>query len=63
MGHKHFLVEGRLNFLFLIRPPFDDRALLSDVCECLNFYGFPHRPLTELRKQIRDGFVMVGMGA
>jgi len=63
MGHKDFLVEGRLNSLFLIRQPFDDRALLSDACECLNFYGFPRRPLAELRKQITDRFVMVGMAA
>ena len=63
MGHKDFLVEGRLKFLCLIRQPFDDRMLLGDACECLNFYGFPHWRLAELRKQIREGFVMVVMGA
>lgn len=50
MGHKGFLVEARLKLLCLIRQSFGDRALLADAGECLNFYGFPHRRLAELRK-------------
>ena len=58
-GHTHCLcneffasftstdTKSRLNFLQLIRVPFDDYVLGGDACEYLDFYGFPQRRLAE----------------
>jgi hypothetical protein len=52
-----------LNFLYLIRQPFNDRAQLGEACAYADPYGFHHLRLAELRKQIRDSYVMVGIAA
>lgn len=74
-GHTHCLcnefftsftstdTKSRLNFLQLIRVPFDDYVLGGDACEYLEFYDFPQRRLAELRKHIGQGLVIIGSEA
>ena len=74
-GHTHCLcnefftsftstdTKSRLNFLELIRAPFEDYVLGGDACEYLNFYGFPQRRLAELREQIGELLVITGAEA
>jgi hypothetical protein len=74
-GHTHCLcnefftsftttdTKSRLNFLELIREPFQDYVLGEAAWEYLEFYGFPQRRLAALRQQIGEALVVEGAPA
>jgi hypothetical protein len=74
-GHTHCLcnefftsftttdTKSRVNFLELIRHPFQDYVLDEDAWMYLEFYGFPQRRLAALQQQVGESLVVEGAAA